>query len=378
MRNRTTLIAVVLTVAMTMLLIASSAVADWPVEDGSSPAIGSLSPDCQELLANGDFEAGSFPPWDGGGNIGLGPGHNSAYGAWLGDADNAEGELRQGVTIPADANSVQLEFWWLAESASEQPGDVVEVIVQYDEQADWLHGVWAEEPLGQWRLVTVDLIAYAGQTVLVTFSVHTDGEAPSTFRLDDVSLRACGAVTPDHLVYLPLTLRNYSLSTLIFSDDFDDGTLTNWTPNLGTWTNPGTYMRGEYALGNAWNVHSSTGSDIVYEGTVNLLSGNAVGLVFRSSADGTSSYDVILDAVVNVFKISKRTPYQVLASYPMTVQRNHPYTVKVVANGSTIEAYLDGVKRLTVTDSTYSSGQLGVVLFQATATYDDLQAWETP
>ena len=75
---------------------------------------------------------------------------------------------------------------------------------------------------------------------------------------------------------------------------------------------------------------------------------------------------------------SVSAPYQVLASYAMTVQRNHPYKVKVVANGSTIEAYLDGVKRLTVTDSTYSSGQGGVMLFQATATYDDLKAWELP
>lgn len=108
------------------------------------------------------------------------------------------------------------------------------------------------------------------------------------------------------------------------------------------------------------------------------MSGNAVGLTFRSSADGTSSYDVILDAVDGLFKISKRPPYQVLASYSMAVQRNHPYRVKVVADGNIIEAYLDGVKRLTVTDSTYSSGQLGVMLFQATATYDDLYAWQLP
>ena len=125
-------------------------------------------------------------------------------------------------------------------------------------------------------------------------------------------------------------------------------------------------------------MRSETGSDVVYEGTVNLLSGNGVGLTFRSSADGTSSYDVILDAVDGVFKISKRPPYTVLDSYAMTVQRNHPYKVKVVANGSAIEAYLDGVKRLTVTDSSYSGGQLGVMLFQATATYDGLRAWDLP
>lgn len=112
--------------------------------------------------------------------------------------------------------------------------------------------------------------------------------------------------------------------------------------------------------------------------TVNLLSGNAVGLTFRSSADGTSSYDVILDAVDGEFKISKRPPYQKMVVYDMDVQRNHPYQVKVVANDSTIEAYLDGVKRLTVNDSTYTTGHLGVMLYKATATYDDLKAWTLP
>jgi uncharacterized repeat protein (TIGR01451 family) len=179
-------------------------------------------------------------------------------------------------------------------------------------------------------------------------------------------------------IYLPAVMSNYSSPGLIFSDNFNAGTLSGWTSNLGTWTNPGNYMRGEYTLGNAWNVRSSTGNDVVYTGTVNLLSGNAAGLVFRSSSDSTSSYDVILDAVDDVFKISKRAPYQVLDSYAMTVQYNHPYTIKVVANGSTIEAYLDGVKRLTVADTTYSGGHLGVMLFQATATYDDLEAWEMP
>lgn len=35
------------------------------------------------------------------------------------------------------------------------------------------------------------------------------------------------------------------------------------------------------------------------------------------------------------FKISKRPPYALLASRPMTVQRNQRYEVKVVANGNT-------------------------------------------
>lgn len=137
-------------------------------------------------------------------------------------------------------------------------------------------------------------------------------------------------------------------------------------------------MRGEYDLGNAWNIHASTASDLVYTGTVTLLSGRGGGLVFRSSADGMSSYDLILDPVNSVLKLSKRPPYEVLDSYPMTVQNDHPYMLKVVANGNTLEGYLDGVKVLTATDTTYTDGHLGVILFISTATYDDLAAYRLP
>ncbi len=186
----------------------------------------------------------------------------------------------------------------------------------------------------------------------------------------------CGTIA-EYRVYLPLTLKNAASQTSLFTDDFNNGTLTGWTSSAGTWTNPGTYMQGVYLLGTVWNLKAISGSNIEYEGKVNLLSGNAVGLVFRSSANGASSYAVILDTVQG-FKISEYSPHHILVSYPMTVQYNHWYTIKLVASGSTLEAYLDGVKRLSVTDTTYTSGQLGVMLHQATAMYDDLQAWATP
>ena len=90
--------------ALFLLLAASSTVAGLPVEESSSPANGILLSDCQELLINGDFETGSFLPWDSWGSVSLGPGYNSAHGAWLGGTDNAAGELFQEVTIPAGAS----------------------------------------------------------------------------------------------------------------------------------------------------------------------------------------------------------------------------------------------------------------------------------
>ncbi len=180
-------------------------------------------------------------------------------------------------------------------------------------------------------------------------------------------------------IYLPIVMKQFTPATVpIFLDDFDHGTLGGWRHNHGAWANRGDYMRGEYILGRAWNLHNAAGSDFVYEGTVNLSYGIAAGLTFRSSPDGMSSYDVVVDALDNVFKITKRPLDEVLASHPINVQLAHPYRIKVVARGSAIEGYLDGAKLLMATDSTYSSGQFGATLRVAAATYDDLGAWLAP
>jgi len=186
-----------------------------------------------------------------------------------------------------------------------------------------------------------------------------------------------GATT--HKTYLPIVMKQHlSLGATIFSDSFNDGSITGWSPFNGTWTNPSTYLRGEYAGGEAWNIKSATGSNFAYEARVNVLSGDGAGLVFRSSEAGSTSYDVTLDAASGAFQIRKRSPYQVLASIPMTVLQNHPYRIRVVAVGSTIEAWLDGVKRLTATDSSLSSGRLGVMVWRGVAAYDDVKAWALP
>lgn len=224
-----------------------------------------------------------------------------------------------------------------------------------------------------------DSASGVGQIVTHTFpSTITAKTYTVTLTVDNVCVNpAVTAQKPvtvhPHTIHLPLVVKNYP--SLIFADDFNNGTLTGWTSSGGTWTNPGSYMQGVYPSDTVWNMKSVTGSNVVYEGKVNLLSGNAVGLVLRSSANGASSYAAILDTTQG-FKISRYSPHQILVSFPMTVQYNHWYTIKIVANGSTLEAYLDGVKRLTVTDTTYTSGQLGVMLHRATAAYDDLQAWE--
>jgi len=181
--------------------------------------------------------------------------------------------------------------------------------------------------------------------------------------------------------FFPILMKQFvggTTPTIIFSDNFDDGLLHGWTRNNGNWYVVGGYMHGDYATGNAWNIKDVSGSNFTYEGDVNILSGTSVGLTFRSSSDGRSSYNVMVDAVANTFKIVKQPGNAVLVSYSSSISRNHWYNVKVVVSGTKIEGYLEGVKRLTVYDTNFSSGQFGVMLTSATGAFDNLEARTLP
>jgi hypothetical protein len=179
-------------------------------------------------------------------------------------------------------------------------------------------------------------------------------------------------------VCLPIVAKRPAPGNLLFGDDFAFGGLEGWQPNHGDWGIYNEQMEGEYSTDNAWNISDQSADNLDYSATVTLVDGNAVGLTFRSSEDGTSSYDLILDAVDGVIKLSKRSPYRVLIQETFAVQRNHPYRLRVRAVGNLLEGYLDGEKRLTATDSTYTTGRLGVMLYKAWAAYDDIEAWTLP
>ena len=171
---------------------------------------------CIDLLRNGDFEAGVLSPWATYQQAGLGPGRGAGHGGWLGGAVNSIAELFQEVAIPASANLDRLAFWWRADAASAQPGDQLTLVIQYGEQADPAWTGTAGGPLGEWRRQEVDLGAYRGKRVLVTFHAHNDAGVATTFRVDDVEpccLRAPALPAPDPAAPRP---------DLIFGDDFNE------------------------------------------------------------------------------------------------------------------------------------------------------------
>ncbi len=185
-------------------------------------------------------------------------------------------------------------------------------------------------------------------------------------------------------ILLPLALKEQgdgAPGTLIFADDFNDGDLAGWTPHGGTWTNPSTFLQGSYQvyLGTAQNIRPELGTDFVYEGKVTLVSGNAAGLVFRSSADGESSYCLVLDATANCLKPCINWPGWFFSPYSVTVEYGRAYTLRAELVGDLLRVYLDGVHAFTATlGGYYSSGQFGVLVHNGVARFDDLAAWRLP
>lgn len=145
---------------------------------------------CTELVSNGDFESG-LEPWGSSGAAGRGSGRTGAWGGRLGGQDSSYGEIIQWINLPAGSQSMPGEFWWRAEAASQQPGDVLRTFIQAPGEEPVLLALPATGALNTWRYAAVDLGPYAGKGLFLSFGATTDAGIPTTFRIDDVSVKAC-------------------------------------------------------------------------------------------------------------------------------------------------------------------------------------------
>jgi hypothetical protein len=188
-------------------------------------------------VTNGDFESGpvswdeysthgwdlivtSFP-------TGVVP-HGGSWAVWLGGDYDDVSYIQQQVIVPSDSPS--LIYWhWIA-SADACGYDFGSVTVngspidQYDLCSSGNTGGWVEH--------SVDLSAYAGQSVSLQLRAETDGSLNSNLFIDDVSLVGTGGsgpdievlptsfvetVTRDEVVTRTLTISNVGTDSLTFS-----------------------------------------------------------------------------------------------------------------------------------------------------------------
>lgn len=119
---------------------------------------------------------------------------------YLSDAKSYS-SVYQEVTIPGDAASVTLSFWYYPLSQDSIEYDWQEALI-LDTNLNFLARVMKVNSNSQtWTHHTFDLTPYKGQTIIVYFNVKNDGLGPPYLKtamyLDDVSIQVwCPIVTP--------------------------------------------------------------------------------------------------------------------------------------------------------------------------------------
>lgn len=166
----------------------------------------------QQLVQNGGFEFG-LSGWVKTGNFyadpvpGGGYPHTGTRYLYLSNPDqsagnNLVGACWQDVTIPSNATSATLSYYWNVSSVDSLtvPHDVLNVTIQ-DTSGTFLTGVGVysnahQSAPGNYQLATYSLNAFIGHTIRLHFLGATDGQWPTVFRIDDVSVVAPTGVTP--------------------------------------------------------------------------------------------------------------------------------------------------------------------------------------
>ncbi|MCA2211824.1 glycoside hydrolase family 32 protein [Jidongwangia harbinensis] len=138
----------------------------------------------------------------------------------------------------------------------------------------------------------------------------------------------------------------------------------------GAWTDVTDGKQGQ-ATGDAFYLNSATGASFTYSGDLRIDRGDAAGLTFRASADGSRHYTATLDTggVVKLWR-----PGRVIASHATPITPGHTHHLEVRAEGSRLRVYLDHATTpvIDATDTTYASGRFGANVFHGTAVIDNL------
>ncbi|RKP56270.1 DUF1080 domain-containing protein [Cohnella endophytica] len=107
--------------------------------------------------------------------------------------------------------------------------------------------------------------------------------------------------------------------------------------------------------------------NFTYEIKVNSVVGTPVRILFDTNPSTRQGYSLMLDPLnknvnndgTQALKLYKDQS-TLLATSSVSLAANHQYAVKIIVTGSTIQCYLDGTLYITATDTSYTSGMVGV------------------
>ncbi len=179
---------------------------------------------------------------------------------------------------------------------------------------------------------------------------------------------------------LYLTFSTSAQSTTLFSDDFQDGNGNGWSRSSGTWVvvtdgslvfrQTGTSADSRARAGStSWTNYSVQArvKPIAFNG-----SNRYVGLIARATNSNHFYYLALTNG--NQLVLAKRDgdTSTTLASRSFTVTAGTFYTLRIVAQGSSLTAFVNGTQQLAASDSEFTAGAIGVAAFFASASFDDV------
>lgn len=172
-----------------------------------------------------------------------------------------------------------------------------------------------------------------------------------------------------------------SISILSFPAYAVTGFLTNLSGLhgiQGIWEERNEGLYSDYT-GDAFAMSETSADNFTYEVeiTFNRQSG-AASLVFRANDTGDRSYVANLDknqGNVRIFKFTD-TGAITIGEAPIPDPSKSSYRLKVQAVGPQINYYVDGQLVISINDTQYSVGKLGLLTFSTSITYQNL--WYTP
>jgi galactosylceramidase len=161
--------------------------------------------------------------------------------------------------------------------------------------------------------------------------------------------------------------------TILFSDDFQDGTISDWKQDGGTWSvineagsDTNKVLRQSHTSNEAILTNGDLGwSDYSYEAQIGFVDGGAYpGLLVRAQ-DNRNFYMLRINPAVKKLEFSKRvggTDSATLASSSMPeLTVNTTYTLKIEALGSYFRCYLNGNLAFEYydADQSFPTGKIG-------------------
>jgi len=153
------------------------------------------------LIVNGEFETGSFNPWSTGGGtppvLTTGKAHSGSYSVLLGSTTGNEpygdSAVMQTVSIPANATSAMVSFWYLPATTDMVYYDWQELQVRDLDGNVLAQAMRLCSNTQSWTQGSFDLSRFIGRTVQLWFNVHQDGYGDLTaMYLDDVAMTVNG------------------------------------------------------------------------------------------------------------------------------------------------------------------------------------------